>query len=85
MEFKVLNTEEKYGEDWGDGPSMSADIVEVTYGDKKSKYTVKEDEPEDMIFGRSLEDCGSIIEMIKMAHEAGKNGHELIIDYVEEK
>lgn len=36
--------------------------------------------PEDAIIGRDLISCGTIINYMKMAYEAGKNGEELIIE-----
>jgi len=39
--------------------------------------------PEDAIIGRSLVSCGEIIEYMKKAYEAGKNGEEFIVENVE--
>jgi len=81
MEMKVLNTQ---GID-EDSELFILDKLEVTYGDESTSYNVVEDAPEDMTFGRSLQDCGSIMEMIRMAYEAGKNGHELTFEQKVEK
>ena len=78
--MKVINTEEIDEDSTEDNQILLLDKLEVTYGDESTSYTVMEDEPEDMTFGRSLQDCASIIKMIKMAYEAGKNGHELTVE-----
>jgi len=48
-------------------------------------YSLYQDEPEDMIFGRQLEWPSSIIDMIMHAHSAGKCGEDLDIEYITEE
>lgn len=39
--------------------------------------------PEDAIIGRDLISCNTIIEYMKLAYEAGKNGEEFIVEELE--
>lgn len=41
---------------------------------KTVSYLVKTDEPEDMIFGRSLEETDSISSMVRLAYSLGELG-----------
>lgn len=39
--------------------------------------------PEDAIVGRDLTSCGEIVELMRLAYEAGKNGEEFSIENIE--
>ena len=51
----------------------------------KHVFCIGEDEPEDMTFGRTLNDCLKITNLLKMAYDAGKNGEEFILEELEIK
>jgi hypothetical protein len=42
--------------------------------DGKKAFDVFEDEPEDMKFYRTLQDCLKVPDLLRLAYEAGKNG-----------
>lgn len=39
--------------------------------------------PEDAIIGRGLISCGRIIDLMKLAYQAGKNGEEFVVKTIE--
>ena len=82
---KVTITEEYYGEDYGDGSCLSGETIVLEHGKEKYSYNVVEGEPEDMRFGRDLEDTYSIKEMIILAHKLGKQGIDLEFVNIEER
>tara|TARA_R110000764_G_scaffold148285_1_gene236213 strand:- start:275 stop:541 length:267 start_codon:yes stop_codon:yes gene_type:complete len=82
---KVTITEEYYGEDYGDGSCLSGETIVLEHGEEKHSYKVVEGEPEDMSFGRDLEDTYSIKEMIILAHKLGKQGVDLEFVNIEER
>ena len=53
--------------------------------DKKISLRFGAGEPEDMNLARDLSDALSIPDVIKMAYEAGKNGEEFEIIYLDEE
>ena len=59
-------------------------LVENEDGDELRFY-LSEGEPEDMIFGRNLNDAYSIAKMLKFAYEAGKRDEKLEYVLEEEK
>lgn len=78
MKKAVLKTVTEYfGEDWGDGSAMSGESISLDFDGQSFSYEVSEGEPEDMRFGRNLEDTSSIYQMIMLAHELGKKGVEI--------
>ena len=86
MSKAILKTVTEYfGEDWNDGNgcSMSGESISLKFEDDSFKYSVEEGEPEDMRFGRNLQDTYSILKMIRLAHELGKRGVE--IEYIDEE
>ncbi|QQV90433.1 hypothetical protein Harreka1_26 [Olleya phage Harreka_1] len=79
MSKAVLKTVTDYfGEDYGDGCSMSGESISLTFKDESFSYEVSEGEPEDMRFGRYLEDTHSIYKMVMLAYELGKKGIEIL-------
>ncbi len=67
-------------------------VIEVTSIEKSysSQLTIDMDgltlefrdgEPEDANLARDFNDCYSIVDAIKLAYNAGKNGEELTINY----
>lgn len=82
---KVTTVTEYYGEDWGDGCSMSGENITFTHGKESFNYDVSEGEPEDMIFGRNLEDTYSILQMIRLAYKLGKEGVDIEFEDIEER
>lgn len=84
--MKVTVTEEYYGEDWGDGRQLSGEAITFKGEDGKSiGFSVREGEPEDMIFGRNLEGVHSIMQLMELAHQAGVNGERLVFKTIEER
>ena len=75
--------EEDYYEEYSMKMLCSQELILYKNDDKIDSYTVKQDEPEDMCFGRSLEDVASIEKMLKMAYEAGKNGDEIEFETID--
>ena len=59
-------------------------LIKNVDGDK-IKFYLSEGEPEDMTFGRNLNDVFSIIKMLRLAYEAGKNGESLEYNFEEIK
>lgn len=39
--------------------------------------------PEDAVIGRGLISCGMIIDLMKLAYQAGKNGEEFVVKTIE--
>lgn len=67
--------------EWDNTTSIEI-LMENEDGDELSFY-LSEGEPEDMIFGRNLNDTYSIAKMLKFAYEAGKRDEKL--EYIFEK
>ena len=61
-----------------------SETIEVGSEETYCSYTVREGEPEDMIFGRNLEDVSSIEIMIGMAHKAGLEGRSIEFKEIKE-
>lgn len=57
----------------------------VTDSGVKDELSVNEGEPEDNSFGRDLSFVFSIIDLLRIAYEAGKAGEEFNYTYVEKK
>lgn len=76
-------TEEYYYEEYGEKMLWSQKVILYKDGELIDSYKVTQDEPEDMCFGRSLEDAGSIGNMIKLVYEAGKNGDEIEFETID--
>jgi len=51
--------------------------------DGKKECGFSDGEPEDANLNRDYSDCYNIVSLMKRAHEAGKNGEELIIEEIE--
>lgn len=74
---QLVNTTSNMNDDW---ETNGVDHVElIVYGKngvvlESHSYTAAEDEPEDMKFGRTLEDCYSIKKMVELAHQLGVAG-----------
>ena len=83
--MKIIVTNKKEISNEYDYNELVKDSVIFKYGDTTQSYTVGRGEPEDMIFGRDLEECCSIIKMITLAHTAGKLGHEIEFKYETEE
>ncbi|MDP4147037.1 MAG: hypothetical protein Q8936_21615 [Bacillota bacterium] len=49
----------------------------------KTKFLVRDDEPEDSNLSRSFNDVWNIPELMELAWKAGKNGEDLLIEYAE--
>ena len=67
--------------EWDNTTSIEI-LMENEDGDELSFY-LSEGEPEDMIFGRNLNDTYSIAKMLKAAYDAGKRDEKL--EYVFER
>ena len=67
--------------EWGNTTSIEI-LMENEDGDELRFY-LSEGEPEDMIFGRNLNDAYSIAKMLKAAYDAGKRDEKL--EYVFER
>lgn len=76
-------TENHYLGEWDNTTSVEI-VLENDKGDKIG-FRLSEGEPEDMIFGRNLNDALFITKMLKSAYEAGKNGESLEYIFEEEK
>lgn len=61
--------------EWDNTTSIEI-LMENEDGDELSFY-LSEGEPEDMIFGRNLNDTYSIAKMLKAAYDAGKRDEKL--------
>lgn len=68
-EFKVLTL-------LGTNSDNEIDSIEVQINGK-CEYSIWEDEPEDMTFGRSLNDAFKVPELMKLAYLAGKSGQTM--------
>lgn len=69
--------------EWDNTTSIEI-LMENEDGDELRFY-LSEGEPEDMIFGRNLNDAYSIVKMLKFAYEAGKRDEKLEYVLEEEK
>ena len=76
-------TENHYLGEWDNTTSVEI-VLENDKGDKIG-FRLSEGDPEDMIFGRNLNDALFITKMLKSAYEAGKNGESLEYVFEEEK
>ena len=85
VQGKVTTVEEYYGKDYDGGSRLSSETIVLEHGKEKHSYNVTEGEPEDMCFGRDLEDTCSIKEMIILAHKLGKKGVNLEFVNIEER
>ena len=45
--------------------------------DGKQEFAVSDGEPEDSNLARDFSDCFSVVDLMKMAYDAGKNGEEV--------
>lgn len=54
------------------------------YIDGRREFTVYDGEPEDNNLSRNFNDCWSIPELMRKAYEAGRNGEEFDLKYIEE-
>lgn len=79
--IKIL-IEESYYEEYGEN-RLGSQVLTLFKDDiKMSSYSVNEGEPEDMHFGRDLEQLNSIESMLLIAYEAGKNNDEIIFETI---
>lgn len=51
--------------------------------DGVTKFSVMDGEPEDSNISRDFSDCHSVVNLMKLAFEAGKKGEELLIEEIE--
>ena len=84
--MKVTITESYY-QDYPDGdPQLTSQkISALNTAGKKISYRAVEGEPEDMRFGRDLEQVYSIEELMIAANEAGLKGESLTFETIEEQ
>ena len=53
--------------------------------DGKTKFNVHDGEPEDNTLCRNFNDCYSVADLMKLAHEAGARGETFEIEHKEEE
>ncbi len=53
--------------------------------DGDTKFRVHDGEQEDNNLGRNFSDCHNVTSLLIQAHEAGKRGEELSIEFLEEE
>ena len=74
--MRVIVTEEE--DEYGEFASLSIEI------DDKTKFSVyHSDSPEDNNLFRNFSDCYDIPSLLRKAWQAGKNGEEFEIEYLE--
>lgn len=71
--MRVIETTERYGEDGTD--SRITIIIECDNGEKES-VSFGHGEPEDMYLFRDLSDAYNLVNLVRMAFEAGKRGEK---------
>jgi hypothetical protein len=76
MKIKEINSSDKFHEDW----DYRGYYALETEG---KKLSFLDGEPEDNSLGRNFNGVYSILDLVKLAYEAGKNGEELEIESVE--
>lgn len=76
----LTDTKYKYTPSWSGISIIYKDKVTLKHKNIEYNYSVSDGEPEDMMFGRELQYCDSIVDMIKLAYECGKQGIELEIN-----
>ena len=81
--MKVIETHEFYNSDHEDASNVTVEVI-LNSGTKAS-VSIGEGEKEDMYLFRDLSDVYSIIDLVNLAYEAGKNGEEMIYEFIEEK
>ena len=81
--MKVIETHEFYNSDHEDASNVTVEVI-LNSGTKAS-VSIGEGEKEDMYLFRDLSEVCSIIDLVNLAYEAGKNGEEMIYEFIEEK
>jgi hypothetical protein len=81
--MKIKETHEFYNSDHGDATNVTV-VVETDNGEENS-VSIGEGEKEDMYLFRDSSDAYSIVELIRMAYNAGKRGEEMNYEFIEER
>ena len=76
----LITRKERKADDYGEGEIL---VTTLATKDKTISVTFGHGEPEDNYLLRDLSDAYSIVDMLKAAYEAGKNGEELKVEEVE--
>ena len=71
----VLTTD--VNEDYEESQDMTIDDVEVWHG-----HDLSIDAPEDATLGRGMTSGGEIIDLMRLAHEAGEAGEKFIVELI---
>lgn len=66
-------------EDWGQYAGVS---TQITTNEGTQSVGFYGGEPEDMTLDRDLSDAWNVVELLKLAYNAGKNGEELEIEQI---
>ena len=80
--MKITETHEFNNRDHEDASNIT---IEVKTNDSYKSISIGEGEPEDMYLFRDLSDAYSIVDLIKLAYQAGKKGEEFDYEFIEEK
>ena len=74
MRIKIVKRDEKYLERYD-----YRNFLRIEINDKK-EFEVMDGEPEDSNLSRDFNDCLKIIDLMKMAFNAGKNGEKFELE-----